>query len=85
MLSGAGLGWLGAGLLILAGYGWGTRVSATTSPLPLAWMLALTLGVSVLGLALVVEAFLKGQDGPLVTGALGALGAAALAVFQREE
>jgi len=78
-------GWLGAGLLILAGYGWGARVSAHRSPLPLAWMLALTLGASVLGLALTIEAFLDHQDGPLVTGAVGALGAAALAVFTARE
>lgn len=82
MLEGTGLGWLGAALLILAGYGWGTRVSAATSPLPLGWMLALTLGASVLGLALTVEAFLAYQDGPLVTGALAA---AALAVFTARE
>lgn len=79
------MGWLGAGLLILAGYGWGTRVSAATSPLPLGWMLALTLGASVLGLALTVEAFLDHQDGPLVTGAVGALAAATLAVFTGRE
>ncbi|WP_104991483.1 hypothetical protein [Deinococcus sp. NW-56] len=85
MLEGASLGWLGAALLVLAGYGWGTRVSAGRSPLPLGWMLALTLGASVLGLALTVEAFLDHQDGPLVTGAVGALGAAALAVFTARE
>lgn len=85
MLEGAGLGWLGAALLILAGYGWGTRVSAGRSPLPLGWMLVLTLGASVLGLALTVEAFLNHHDGPLVTGAVGALAAAVLAVFTARE
>ncbi|KEF33571.1 hypothetical protein RDMS_12175 [Deinococcus sp. RL] len=79
------MGWLGTLLLILAGYGWGTRVSAATSPLPLGWMLALTLGASVLGLALTVGAFLDHQDGPLVTGAVGALAAAVLAVFTAQE
>lgn len=74
-------GWLGALLLILAGYGWGTRVSAATSPLPLAWMLALTLGASGSGLTLVIGAFLDHHDGPLIVGAVGALAAAALAVF----
>ena len=85
MLEGAGLGWLGAALLILAGYGWGARVSAGRSPLPLGWMLALTLGTSVLGLALTTQAFLGHQDGPLVTGVLGALAAATLAVFTERE
>ena len=85
MLEGASLGWLGAALLILAGYGWGTRVSAGRSPLPLAGMLALTLGASVLGLALAIEAFLDHQDGPLITGVVGALAAAALAVFTGQE
>lgn len=78
-------GWLGAALLILAGFGWGTRVSAATSPLSLVWMLALTLAASGLGLTLVIEAFLDHQDGPLVTGAVGALAAAALAVFTARE
>ncbi|MEF2280155.1 hypothetical protein V3W47_17825 [Deinococcus sp. YIM 134068] len=79
-------GWLGALLLILAGYGWGTRLSAREgSPVPLGAVLVLTLGASVLGLALVIEAFLAHQDGPLVVGAVGALAAAALAVFTARE
>lgn len=79
-------GWLGAVLLILAGYGWGTRLAAREgSPVPLWAMLALTLGASILGLALVIEAFLAHQDGPLVLGAVGALAAAALAVFTTKE
>lgn len=78
-------GWLGAVLLVLSGYGWGTRLAGRSSTVPLAATLLLTLGVSVLGLALVIEAFLKGQDGPLVAGAVGALGAAVLAVFTGRE
>lgn len=80
------MGWLGALLLILAGYGWGTRVSARqASAVPLGAVLVLTLGASVLGLALVIEAFLNHQDGPLTAGAVGALAAAALAVFTARE
>lgn len=80
------MGWLGAGLLIASGYGWGLRVSSrAASAVPLPAMLLLTLGASVLGLGLVIRAFLAGQDGPLVTGAVGALGAAALAVFTTGE
>ncbi|WP_152544916.1 hypothetical protein [Deinococcus phoenicis] len=80
------MGWLGALLLILAGYGWGARLSSRAeSPVPLPAMLLLALGASVLGLSLVIRAFLEGQDGPLVTGAVGALAAAALAVFTSRE
>ena len=79
-------GWLGAVLLILAGYGWGTRLSVREgSPVPLGAVLVLTLGASVLGLALVIEVFLAHQDGPLVVGAVGSLAAAALAVFTARE
>lgn len=75
-------GWLGAVLLILAGYGWGARISARQlSSVPLWTVLLVTLGTSVLGLALVIEAFLSRQDGPLTLGAVGALAAATLAVF----
>ncbi|GAA5532369.1 hypothetical protein [Deinococcus aluminii] len=81
-----GIGWLGALLLIVSGYAWGRRVSSRPgSPMPLPVTLLLTLGMSVLGLGLVIRAFLDGQDGPLVTGAVGALGAAALAVFTARE
>ncbi|BDP43033.1 hypothetical protein DAETH_30020 [Deinococcus aetherius] len=79
-------GWLGAGLLILAGFGWGTRLSARrASTVPLWGVLLLTLGASVFGLVLTIEAFLVGQDAPLVVGAVGALAAAMLAVFTARE
>ncbi len=79
-------GWLGAVLLILAGYGWGARVSARqASSVPLVVILLVTLGASVVGLVLVIEAYLNGQDGPLTVGAVGALVAAALAVFTTRE
>lgn len=74
-------GWLGALLLILAGYGWGARLSGRESAVPLAAALLLTLASSGVGLALVIQAFLNYQDGPLILGALGALVAVALAVF----
>lgn len=79
-------GWLGAALLILAGFGWGARLSGRRgSPVPLWAVLLLTLGASVLGLALTIEAFLAGQDAPLTVGAVGALAAAMLAVFTARE
>ncbi|GBF05748.1 MATE efflux family protein [Deinococcus aerius] len=79
-------GWLGALLLILAGYGWGARMAARqASPVPVRVALLGTLGASVVGLALVIEAFLAHQDGPLTVGAVGALAAAALAVFTARE
>lgn len=80
------LGWLGAALLILAGFGWGTRLSGRReSPVPLWAVLLLTLGASVFGLVLTIKAFLAGQDAPLIVGALGALAAAMLAVFTGRE
>lgn len=75
------MGWFGAALLTLAGYGWGLRLSAHRSPTPLPAALLLTLAASATGLALVIQAFLNGQDAPLPTGAVGALAAAAFAVF----
>lgn len=86
MTGGPFLGWLGAALLILAGYGWGAQVSARQVPaVPVRVALLVTLGASVVGLSLVIRAFLGDQDAPLTVGAVGALAAAALAVFTARE
>lgn len=71
-------GWLGAGLLVLAGYGWGRQVSAHgVTGTWLAVMLTLTLA----GLYLVGTAALAGHDLPAVVGLVGAVGASLASVY----
>ncbi|ADY27023.1 MATE efflux family protein [Deinococcus proteolyticus MRP] len=71
-------GWLGAGLLVLAGYGWGRQVSSHgVTGAWLAAMLALTLA----GLYLVGSAALAGHDLPVTVGLVGAVAASLLSVY----
>ncbi|PNY81127.1 hypothetical protein [Deinococcus koreensis] len=74
------LGWVGAGLLLLAGAGWGAQLARGGVTWP-----ALGLGLSTLGLGLTANAFLHGHDLPLIQGAVGALGASALLIFTRRD
>lgn len=76
------LGWLGAGLLLLAGAGWGAQLVRGGLTWP---ALALNLLLSAAGLTLTGNAFLHGHDLPLILGAVGALGASALMVFTRRD
>ena len=71
-------GWLGAGLLLLGGAGWGRQLSRRGLTMP---ALLLTLAVMTLGLALSAAAFVRGQPLPLVLGAVGALLAATLTML----
>ncbi|GHG04153.1 hypothetical protein GCM10017783_15980 [Deinococcus piscis] len=77
-IDGVTWGWLGAGLLVLAGYGWGRQVSRHgVTGIWLAAMLALTLA----GLYLVGAAALAGRDLPAVVGLVGAVAASLLSVY----
>ncbi|MDO4263579.1 MAG: hypothetical protein Q4C67_05215 [Deinococcus sp.] len=74
-------GWLGAGLLVVAGYAWGRQVShrGVTGP----WLIA-TLALTVAGLYLVAKGALAGHDLPVTVGLIGAVAASLLSVYSSE-
>ena len=71
-------GWIGAGLLIAAGYGWGRQVSA--NGVTGLW-LAVMIGVTLAGIVLVGQSALAGQDLPVTVGLVGAVAASLLSVY----
>lgn len=78
---GAGWGWLGAVMLILAGYGWGRQVAGVG--VTGSWLIAM-LALTLAGLWLTGGAALGGQDLPLVVGAVGAVVASLFSVYSGE-
>ncbi|WP_261664683.1 hypothetical protein [Deinococcus sp. Marseille-Q6407] len=74
-------GWLGAGLLLLAGFGWGRQVSGPG--VTGSWLAAMLI-LSLAGLFLVAQSALAGHDLPVSVGLVGAVAASLISVFMSD-